>query len=74
MKFPSLLVVLSSVFLLSSCMSLDSHMEIKADGTSHSLVDLDMSRMVTLLSAFGTGNEVQSAINKNLCDDANFRE
>jgi uncharacterized lipoprotein YajG len=74
MKFLSILVVLSSVFLLSGCMTLDSRMDIGRDGKTHSVVDIDMSRMMTLLSAFGTGKEIENSIDKNLCEDANFRE
>lgn len=62
-----------SVFLLSSCMTIDSKIDIASTGRAKSDVILDMSRMITVLSAFGTGTDATS-IDKNLCKDKNFSE
>lgn len=67
-----LFLFLFSVMLLSSCMTIDSHVTLSSSGTAHSVATIDMSGMVTLLSAFGSGN-TNSSLDKDLCKDENFQ-
>ena len=66
-------LLLTPLVLLSSCMTIDSHILISSSGSGYSSVFIDMSKMVTLLSAFATGSS-DSTIDKDLCKDANFQE
>ena len=64
-------LILTSLFFLTSCMKIDGVMELGADGRANSRATIDMSKLVTLMEAFGTGTEMKT-LNKNLCLDENF--
>jgi hypothetical protein len=52
-------------------MKLESEITLDANGIVSSRASIDMSKFITLISAFGTGAE-SAGINKNLCLDENF--
>lgn len=66
------ILLVLSVFLLSSCMKLESEIVLDANGIAISKATIDMSKFISIMSAFGTGGEATDSINKNLCLDENF--
>ncbi len=66
------ILLVLSVFLLSSCMKLESEIVLDSNGIASSKATIDMSKFMTIMSAFGSGGEATNSINKNLCLDENF--
>ena len=65
------ILLLVSVFLLSSCMKLDSAINIDANGVAKSVATIDMAKFISVIEAMGTGSD-SAGINKDLCKDENF--
>lgn len=48
------ILLIATVFLLSSCMKLESEITLDANGVASSKATIDMSKLVTLIESFGT--------------------
>lgn len=62
-----------SLFLLAACVSLDSRVTIGADHIGNSVVDVDMTTVVSLTPELKDESST-NYMKKNLCDDKRFLE